>query len=114
MRISDWSSDVCSSDLAGASMGSTGAGICGLNVSLVAAVAAATIAERCRVTGFERDSWTISTPNGTLRTAQKQKSTSQDNADQDRKSVVYEKSVTVRVSSGGPPRLQKKNITNKT
>src|SRR3546814_11100364 len=105
MRISDWSSDVCSSDLTGLFFSADGSGPSGLRclclyrISLLAQLALCIFQRLCRLLG----------QGGTLccsRTAVVR------SAAEDRKSVVLGKSVSVRVDLGGRRIIKKKITTN--
>src|SRR3546814_13005463 len=96
MRISDWSSDVCSSDLAVAHLeqaGESGRGLDHIVVRGLAGVAAmAAVADRSGV-----DDPGVELPHGL-----------EGEAELDRKSVVLGKSGSVRVDLGGRSIIKKK------
>src|SRR3546814_19830857 len=96
MRISDWSSDVCSSDLADL-VGRTGQSLTEIVTAIkkvsdiVAEIAAAS---REQATGLDQ----VNTAVGSM----------DEMTQRDRKSVVEGKSVSVRVDLGGRRRIKKK------
>src|SRR3546814_16580151 len=100
MRISDWSSDVCSSDLTTASGHATTAGTQAANAatSATAAATAKTNAETA-----ETNAETAETNAETAATLASER------VQKDRKSVVAGKSVSVRVDLGGCRIIKKKN-----
>src|SRR3546814_17985868 len=114
MRISDWSSDVCSSDLANFGLffrghDGRGAGMAGLLAVLVAPFAAMIVQmaiSRTREYGADRAGGEISGNPRVLASAFRKI------AGGDRKSVGEGKSVSVRVNIGGR-RIIKKKKNNK-
>src|SRR3546814_19494133 len=101
MRISDWSSDVCSSDLIESSVTSVVALILtAKNVKLTPSV----IRARTSWMGNTSSGWGDSS--GIPRSDESKK----ENENEDRKSVVSGKSVSVRVDLGGRRIMKKKKI----
>src|SRR3546814_20494041 len=99
MRISDWSSDVCSSDLIGSGPTNSMRGaafLTGIENAIVMDVGGTTCDIGVLAKGFPRES-TLSIDIGGVRTNFR-----------DRKSVVSGKSVSVRVDLGGRRIITKK------
>src|SRR3546814_12852712 len=99
MRISDWSSDVCSSDLVAQRIGAEqrGVGFGAEDIDERAGV------ERVDMLGIERQAGARE-PVGDPRVGDAQA------PDRDRESVVYGKSVSVRVDLGGRRIIKNKNL----
>src|SRR3546814_15349220 len=103
MRISDWSSDVCSSDLARAEQPAVVAAGDGVQAGRLAAVG--------MHAGVHQRTFNVARPISTSTTEMIQKRTITRGSGQplrDRKSVVEGKSVSVRVDLGGRRNLKKK------
>src|SRR3546814_19747312 len=103
MRISDWSSDVCSSDLSSPAVSDLVAGRVDIMIDSVTSQRQNILAKRVRalgVTSLDRHPQLPEVP------------TIAEAAGRDRKSVVWGKSVSVRVNLGGRRTFNKKQLQN--
>src|SRR3546814_21191520 len=107
MRISDWSSDVCSSDLSGAVAHASRQVLCAAAIAAAVQAVADDVGPRPLLPDrplLPRRGSARRPPAG-IHAARRRK---------DRKSVVSGKSVSVRVDIGGRRIIKKKNYTNNT
>src|SRR3546814_17719329 len=111
MRISDWSSDVCSSDLSGAKRAETGAGNAPRSGNSAGSAHREAACSQCGC----RDDGTGAELRGARDQPGRNAGTKESEAEQgqDRKSVAKGKSVSVRVNHGGRVIIKTKRHQNK-